>query len=127
MELKFLTPVATIFTGFFAFSRTDAQPNFQIISPQEGEIAEGDVVLELSAENFKLVNPSDNGVLENVEREGHFHVYLDGSETTYEQFAPTNYVLRNLSPGKHEIRVSLRDNDHTPFGIDSNTTVTVTS
>lgn len=126
MKILILIALVVVLIGVFAFGRVEAQPNFQIVSPQDDGIIEGDVFIKLEIENFETVEPPESGVLKNVEGQGHFHVYLDRSETTYEQFASDTYVLK-LSPGEHEIRVSMRNNDHTPFGIDKNITVIVAS
>ncbi|MCA1032573.1 hypothetical protein LCL95_16290 [Bacillus timonensis] len=47
--------------------------------------------------------------------EGHIHVYLDNGEKQGITTIP--HILENLSTGDHQVRVSLHNNDHTPYGV----------
>lgn len=129
MKTKILALIIVAIVAIVAaISLTNFQPghpDFQIISPKDGEVVGGDVQVTLNVKNFKIVSPPENQVLENVYNEGHFHVYIDGSEATYDQVASENFVLRNFTSGPHKIRVSMRNNDHYPYGIDKNVSFTV--
>lgn len=47
--------------------------------------------------------------------EGHGHMYLDdGEKQTIKEKITT---IPNLAAGKHVLRVSLHNNDHTPYGV----------
>jgi len=47
--------------------------------------------------------------------EGHIHMYLDGGEKV--AVKETKMVFTSLSAGKHTLRVSLHNNDHTPYDV----------
>lgn len=47
--------------------------------------------------------------------EGHIHMYLDnGDKIVHEQY---QFVLKDLDIGQHSLKVSLHNNDHTPFDV----------
>jgi len=50
----------------------------------------------------------------NKDGEGHFHLFLDNQ--TYIPLATNSYVFTNLTSGKHTIRITANNNDHTPTG-----------
>lgn len=119
--------VALVVVGFFLVVTTkpSGSPGFQIISPAQNEIFQGDVTLSLSLTDFQIVAPPENSVLDNVPGQGHFHVYLDGAEASYTQINSSVSVLKGISPGSHTMRVSMRQNNHYPLGIDRNVTFAV--
>lgn len=47
--------------------------------------------------------------------EGHIHMYLDDGEKIGVKTA--EYVLPDLAPGRHKLKVSLHNNDHTPYDV----------
>lgn len=47
--------------------------------------------------------------------EGHIHTYLDGGEKVSMDEIKKTYT--DLVPGKHELKVSLHNNDHTPYDV----------
>lgn len=47
--------------------------------------------------------------------EGHIHMYVDEGEKI--SVSDNKYMIRNLLPGKHKVKVSLHNNDHTPYDI----------
>lgn len=47
--------------------------------------------------------------------EGHIHVYLDNGEKIAVTDEPP--VFKDLTPGSHSLRVSLHNNDHTPYDV----------
>jgi hypothetical protein len=47
--------------------------------------------------------------------EGHIHMYLDDGEKIGVKEAET--VIRDVTPGKHTLKVSLHNNDHTPYDV----------
>jgi hypothetical protein len=49
------------------------------------------------------------------EGEGHAHMYLDNGEKVF--LTQVDTVFKNLAPGKHHIKLSLHNNDHTPFDV----------
>jgi hypothetical protein len=84
------------------------QPSLKVDLKVEGTSAivgiETDIVV--SAEHYGL---------EKVLGEGHIHLYLDHGEKQGITSSP--YIIEDLSKGKHEVRVSLHNNDHTPYGV----------
>jgi hypothetical protein len=47
--------------------------------------------------------------------EGHIHVYVNNGEK--QAITTFRYVLKEVKPGKNIVRVSLHNNDHTPYGV----------
>ncbi|XEC95152.1 hypothetical protein AB6A23_00755 [Paenibacillus tarimensis] len=47
--------------------------------------------------------------------EGHIHLYVDDGEKI--AVSSHKYLIDNLQPGKHKVKVSLHNNDHTPYGV----------
>ena len=47
--------------------------------------------------------------------EGHIHMYLDNGEKIGVKSGEK--VFTNLQPGKHTLKVSLHNNDHTPYDV----------
>jgi hypothetical protein len=62
----------------------------------------------------------------------HIHVFFDGNSKQYEvvesdtvQISSSSKSAAGLSPGKHELDVSLRNADHSPAGVETKLTVDV--
>ncbi len=80
-----------------------------ITSPSEGQaIQDSTINVELSTD-IKLV-PAGG---EPREGEGHFHVYIDG--TNEQRGAKNNFTFENVPRGVHTIRAELHKNDHSPY------------
>lgn len=47
--------------------------------------------------------------------EGHIHMYVDDGEKI--SVSDSKYMIQNLPPGKHRVKVSLHNNDHTPYDV----------
>ncbi|OZM56660.1 hypothetical protein CIB95_10570 [Lottiidibacillus patelloidae] len=47
--------------------------------------------------------------------EGHIHVYVNNGEK--QAITSFRYILKEVKPGKNVVRVSLHNNDHTPYGV----------
>jgi len=74
----------------------------RIVSPADGETITGnEVEVKIETEGFTL-----------GEEGRHWHVYLDGSEAAMVTGTDTSQVLRGLTPGEHEIRVTLANGEH---------------
>ena len=94
------------------------------------EIADGDAVPTLAVEVLKdpksgwnlRVDVTDFDFApervstDHVPGEGHAHVYVDGEKISriYDRW----FHLGELAPGKHEVRVELSANDHSPLAVD---------
>jgi hypothetical protein len=55
--------------------------------------------------------------------EGHIHMYLDDGEKQPITFSPVK--LEDLSKGEHQLKLSLHNNDHTPYDVTKTITFTV--
>jgi mono/diheme cytochrome c family protein len=104
----------------------------------------GDYVpIELLVNAFRLQEPnsshSSHGHMDTEEvsgggghghRTGHYHIYLDSEDDSADHLtqwdASTFYQLPDdIVPGRHTLRVSLRDDDHQPLGIEDRVTFVV--
>ncbi len=74
----------------------------RLISPADGATfkSSDEIKVEVEVENFELGT------------DGHWHILVDGTEWSMIMSSATNDTLRGLSPGEHEIEVTLSNNDH---------------
>jgi hypothetical protein len=61
-----------------------------------------------------VVSPQHYGK-ERVSGEGHMHVFLD--EGPKQGITDNKYILPDLAVGKHTVKVSLHNNDHSPYNV----------
>jgi hypothetical protein len=47
--------------------------------------------------------------------EGHIHMYLDNQNKI--SVTEGQHVFADLAPGKHKLKISLHNNDHTPYDV----------
>lgn len=95
-----------------------------IVTPVDGATVSSDMELEVEIEGFELDPDSVEG--ENVEGEGHYHVWVDGEY--YSPHTSASTTVEGLEAGEHEIMVSLQNNDHSdldPAVVSEAVTVTV--
>ena len=69
--------------------------------------------VQILTEGFTLAPENVNG--DHVEGEGHAHIYVDGVKIS-RVYTPWHH-LRSLTPGEHEIRVTLNSNSHQEYTI----------
>ncbi|WP_246942990.1 hypothetical protein [Bacillus pinisoli] len=62
-----------------------------------------------------LVVSKANYGLESVKGEGHIHLFLDNGEKQGITVSP--HIIEDIESGNHELRISLHNNDHTPYGV----------
>lgn len=98
--------------------QADRLPNdgaiVRIVSPEAGATLTGtEVVVEIETENFAL---GEDG--------RHWHVYVDGESMGMVGGGATDYALRGLVPGEHEISVYLGLGTHEE--LEEGATVTIT-
>lgn len=62
-----------------------------------------------------LVISKEHYSKEAVPGEGHIHMYLDNGEK--QGITNSQYTLTDLGPGTHSLKVSLHNNDHTPYDV----------
>jgi hypothetical protein len=65
--------------------------------------------------NTDLTISSEHYGHERLTGEGHIHMYLDNGEKVGVQ--TKTKVFENLDPGHHSLKVSLHNNDHTPYDV----------
>lgn len=84
------------------------EATISIVSPEDGDVVESDMPLEVSIKNFNLAPEDVEG--DNAEGEGHYHVWVDGEY--FAQAAGSKTKVKDLPLGEHEVMVSLQNNDH---------------
>jgi hypothetical protein len=94
-----------------------------IAEPSEGAAVQLPFTLRL--ESSVPLGPTESG-------QHHVHVFFDGDDSTYEVVESDSIEISNsskaaagLSPGKHELNVSLRNADHSPAGAETKISVDV--
>lgn len=86
----------------------DYKPNLKVTVEVKGNQATMKVHtdLRISKEHYGLARKVG---------EGHIHTYLDDGEKVAMDVIEKTYP--DLLPGKHELKVSLHNNDHTPYDV----------
>ncbi len=100
------------------------RPEVSLVAEPDGS---GGIMLNIEVHGLELV-PAEAGV-DHQPGEGHVHVMVDGSSVA--MIAETNYHVRGLSNGSHDVMVTLSANDHRDYHADGKaisdmTTVVVT-
>ena len=91
-------------------------PTLKITSPAAGASVSTPFTLRLVSS--AALGPTSTG-------DDHVHLFIDGS-SSYKVVTSTQARIKNLSPGKHTILVTLQHADHSPVGPKARVTVTVT-
>lgn len=78
----------------------------------ELEKKEGKVFLTIETD---LVVSKENYGSKKINGQGHIHVYVNNGEKQGVTSFP--HELTNLKPGSNQVKVSLHNNDHTPYGV----------
>ena len=87
-----------------------------ITSPKDGATVQ--VPFTLTWDSGVPLGPPDSG-------KDHVHVYVDGRDNDYTVVGGTRFRMKDLSPGEHEVEVSLQHADHSPVGPEASIEVTV--
>ncbi|WP_409346982.1 hypothetical protein [Paenibacillus sp. MBLB4367] len=86
----------------------DKKPTLDVVIKVEGNSAKVSVLTDLHISKEHYGGARKAG-------EGHIHTYLnDGEKVAMDEPEKT---FPGLAPGKHEIKVSLHNNDHTPYDV----------
>ncbi|WP_199616102.1 hypothetical protein [Paenibacillus alkalitolerans] len=93
-------------------SGTDAGKEFKPDLEVSLDISGDDVTVTV---NTNLVISEEHYGQERKAREGHIHMYLDNGEKIGVKHAKK--VFPDLAPGEHTLKVSLHNNDHTPYDV----------
>jgi hypothetical protein len=87
----------------------------RITAPEDGAtITGGEVVVEVETENFAL-----------GEGDRHWHIYVDGASLGMVEGGVTEFVVRGLDPGEHEISAYLASGEHEELEDGSTVMITV--
>jgi hypothetical protein len=92
-------------------------PTLQVTSPSDAATVR--VPFTLTFTSSEQIGPTDSG-------KDHVHLFVDGKTNNYEVVTSTQTEVKDLSPGKHTIGVTLQHADHSPAGAEAEITVTVT-
>jgi hypothetical protein len=111
--LAILTLVTVIFTACSSKEKTEAvtetkKPNLSLSYDVSGHTASIQIQTDLiiSAEHYGK---------ERARGEGHVHLFLDDGEKKV--ITENKAVFKDLTVGKHNVKVSLHNNDHTPYNV----------
>jgi hypothetical protein len=91
-------------------------PTLKIVSPaNDASVSEP---FKLTFTSSEPIGPTDSG-------KDHVHLYVDGNTTSYQVITSSPTEVKNLSPGKHTLKLTLQHADHSPVGPEAQVTVTV--
>ena len=91
-------------------------PKLTITSPSDG--ANVRLPVNLTFTSSVPLGPTDSGM-------DHVHVFTDGHTGDYTVVPTTTFQIKDLSPGRHTIGVTLQHADHSPAGASAQVTVVV--
>ncbi len=93
-----------------------AVPMIMIESPANGTTIEGTSLdLEVEVTNFMLNSSAVGGT--NAPGEGHYHIYINGDLVG--PYTDLMVTLTDLPAGDHELKVELKNNDHSALGVEA--------
>ena len=108
--------LATAACGSGDSAGTSGGEEVTITSPADG--ANVTVPFTLEWDSMVPLGEPDTG-------KDHVHVYVDGESNDYTVVGGTEFQVKDLSPGKHTVEISLQHADHSPVGPKSEISVTV--
>jgi hypothetical protein len=111
-----LTATACGSSGSSGSSSGGGGPTLKIGSPANGAGV---------SEPFKLTFTSSEPIGPTESGKDHVHLYVDGNTTSYQVITSSPAEVKNLSPGKHTLKLTLQHADHSPVGPEAQITVTV--
>lgn len=91
-------------------------PTLTITSPSDG--ADVGQSFEVRWDTSVKLGETDTG-------RDHVHVFVDGKSDDYTVVGGNEFTLTGLSPGKHEVDVTLQHADHSPAGAEDKVDVDV--
>lgn len=91
-------------------------PKLTITSPEDGASLKQPFMITWDS-SVKL-GPPDSG-------RDHVHVFVDGKSNDYTVVGGNSFQLKGLSPGQHELDVTLQHADHSSAGAEDKVNVTV--
>ncbi|HEX9709038.1 MAG TPA: hypothetical protein VGB42_03605 [Candidatus Thermoplasmatota archaeon] len=98
------------------------RPSIAITSPAGGAVVWGDrVTVTTAVSNWTLDAVAVGGAP--VPGTGHWHVFVDGTYVSFS--AALSVELTGLTPGDHEVKVALHNNDHTAIAVPAEASITL--
>jgi hypothetical protein len=95
---------------------SDGPPTLRITSPADG--ADVGQSFDVSWDTSVKLGETNTG-------RDHVHVFVDGKSDDYTVVGGNDFKLTGLSPGKHEVDVTLQHADHSPAGAEDKVEVNV--
>jgi undecaprenyl pyrophosphate synthase len=89
-------------------SQLETKPELKI----KVKVVDNDAILFVDT---NLIISKTNYGKEKKNGEGHIHVYVNNGKK--QAITTFRYVLQEVKAGKNSVRVSLHNNDHTPYGV----------
>ncbi len=102
---------------------TAADPSISIVEPTADATVGTVVFLQVQIAGFII--DAENVGQASVSGRGHYHVTVDGTTIDF-MVTGLIYAVKDLTEGRHTIRVSLHNNDHSPLTPEVSDEVTVT-
>lgn len=99
-------------------------PSVKIVSPVTGDTIKGDTIeVKFEFVGFTMDREAIGKARESGK--GHWHLLLDGRQVTID--AGETSTLQRVPPGPHNVRISLRNNDHSTLSpeVDDNINIDV--
>lgn len=97
-------------------SSAGGEPTLAITAPAQGADVRLPVTLEFTSSED--IGPEESG-------EHHVHVVIDGRTNDYTVVTSTTHQIKDLTPGRHVIGVTLQHADHSPAGASAEVNVNV--
>ena len=97
-------------------ANSSSAPKVTITSPQSGAKV---------GSSFPLTYTSSVPIGALETGEDHVHVVIDGNTNDFTVVTAHKYMVKNLSPGKHTVGITLQHADHSPAGAQDQVTVMV--
>jgi hypothetical protein len=113
-------PVIAMFAAACGSGATGAaggEPKLTITSPAPGATVQTPFML--TYESSVALGPPESG-------RDHVHIFADGKTDQYTVVPTTSFQIKDLTPGRHTIGVTLQHADHSPAGASAQITVNVT-
>lgn len=113
--------MAILISGCGSAKTSTAPTNAYTPTLEVSAVVNGDAVTLTMTTDLKI--SKEHYDQQRVEGEGHVHISLDKGEKIV--VTDKQKVLDHLSKGPHEVKVSLHNNDHTPYDVSKTITFDV--
>jgi hypothetical protein len=117
-----MTLAAIFVIGLLAGCSQNAMSELNMPEPAEHfHKPDLDVQIETSGRTATITVTTDMIITEeNIGKarktgEGHIHLYIDNGKKI--ALISDKYIVEDLEPGMHKVKISLHNNDHTPYDV----------